>query len=805
LCLLSPILSPGAVAFHLQPTGPTFFFFIQWESQEVSEASQPVPPHPMILPVTFQPFVVLRARRPPAGQLWHPVHRAGDPSRPGEARAACPVLSAGLRLCPDAVGVLGCASCSMRRDGSGVEEVGVAKLSCFAIYAFWQTQEVRASCVTSSKCETCLAEVEPPPRACPASRGGVSHRNQLELYYHAQPNSSGTCRRGRQGSGYNISSVRINGYNISSVRISGYNISSVRISGYNISSVSVEAVITSALALVKRGVSFHMATPSNSSLWDVTLDTGSDGSVGIICEKRFNVSGERCVTCDTEQVNTAVLMPVRTVAMETDGSVKDVSGVHQLQLHRRGTEDQQVASCSSLVLRSQETAQAPGQLPAKERVESFVGYKGGICKTRCDYVYVNGIETKGRVHMLVNFTYSNLSAQLEMKVWIPRLPLDIELNQIRNWRVPITSNKREQLQASCVGLPVLQVPRMPLAYNRNRTPSRSSAEGVTRGCTLNIWLALVRVLAHFVAEGAGPRDPQAYFLGSDWQVDVSRLVGHFLKVEDPQHRPRVGTELIINSTHGGLTSIKVLSPLSDSILAEKSVRVLEERVSVTELGLQLVSGLTLTLQLSTGSNRAVSATATTQEVLDTPRQGCCHHTYITTHSPRYQNHLCKNITWRWARAEMTIRGACRKTRRKGTLAAGSVSLTVKLHAGGDYGNDSEDTDRVGIQQEKLLIIRSEGEDAAWREISTSTQLGRNQAASRFQGQTRRQHDRVRLGADAGRIKEMPAVLLQEVTVGPSSEPCGTPSPRSSCHVGLVTSEPSTGSLGAVFAYQQAEE
>lgn len=50
------------------------------------------------------------------------------------------------------------------------------------------------------------------------------------------------------------------------------------------------------------------------------------------------------------------------------------------------------------------------------------------------------------------------------------------------------------------------------------------------------------------------------------------------------------------------------------------MRVLDERVSITELGLQLVSGLSLSLQLSPGSNRAVLATATTQEELSSPKQ-----------------------------------------------------------------------------------------------------------------------------------------------------------------------------------------
>lgn len=66
---------------------------------------------------------------------------------------------------------------------------------------------------------------------------------------------------------------------------------------------------------------------------------------------------------------------------------------------------------------------------------------------RCDYVFVNGKETTGKVKMMVNFTYSYMSSQLELNVWIPQLPLqievsDTELSQIKNWRVPILSSKR---------------------------------------------------------------------------------------------------------------------------------------------------------------------------------------------------------------------------------------------------------------------------------------------------------------------------------------------------------------------------
>lgn len=65
----------------------------------------------------------------------------------------------------------------------------------------------------------------------------------------------------------------------------------------------------------------------------------------------------------------------------------------------------------------------------------------------CDYVFVNGKETKGQVDAVVNFTYQHLRAPLRVAVWAPRLPLqievsDTELSQIKGWRVPIGAGKR---------------------------------------------------------------------------------------------------------------------------------------------------------------------------------------------------------------------------------------------------------------------------------------------------------------------------------------------------------------------------
>lgn len=69
-----------------------------------------------------------------------------------------------------------------------------------------------------------------------------------------------------------------------------------------------------------------------------------------------------------------------------------------------------------------------------------------------------------------------------------------------------------------------------------------------------------------------------------------------------------------------LPILQVLSPLSDSILAEKTVTVLDDKVAVTDLAIQLVAGLSVTLHPSTENSKAITAVATAEELLRTPKQ-----------------------------------------------------------------------------------------------------------------------------------------------------------------------------------------
>lgn len=65
----------------------------------------------------------------------------------------------------------------------------------------------------------------------------------------------------------------------------------------------------------------------------------------------------------------------------------------------------------------------------------------------CDYVFVNGKETRGSMNARVIFSHEHLSAPLELTVWVPKLPLKVELSDnrlsfIKGWRVPILPDRR---------------------------------------------------------------------------------------------------------------------------------------------------------------------------------------------------------------------------------------------------------------------------------------------------------------------------------------------------------------------------
>uniref|UniRef100_A0A8D0H244 Transmembrane protein 132C n=1 Tax=Sphenodon punctatus TaxID=8508 RepID=A0A8D0H244_SPHPU len=424
---------------------------------------------------------------------------------------------------------------------------------------------------------------------------------------------------------------------------------------------------------------------------------------------------------DTDILNTAILtgktvaVPIKVVSIEENSAVTDISESVECK-----SSDEDVVKVSD----------------------------------RCDYVFVNGKEMKGKVNALVNFTYQYLSAPLQITIWVPRLPLqievsDTELSQIKGWRVPIVSNKRPTRDSD----------------------DEDEDERRARGCALQYQHAMVRVLTQFVAEDSSPWGQLNYLLGSDWQFDITDLVTDFMKLEEP-HIAKLLDGRILIGREVGMTTIQVLSPLSDTILAEKTVTVLDDKVAITDLGVQLVAGLSLSLQPSTASNQVIVATTIAQELLHTPKQEAVVSTWIQfsdssvtpldIYDPKdfslsatsldesiVSTHLSTSLKWPVVAAEgegqgalikvdMMISEACQKSKRKSVLAVGNGNIKVKFgqndansNSGSDYDADEienhasdrrqkvSDQERYGQDGRYYGSSSAEREDGAGRKVGTT--------------------------------------------------------------------------------------
>ncbi|KAM7391639.1 hypothetical protein PAMP_022316 [Pampus punctatissimus] len=648
----------------------------------------------------------------------------------------------------------------------------IDELPCVTVYAFWQTQEVRGSCAMGGERGTCMAELAPASGWFVSGSEGNSRErqdpsigNSVELYYQAQPKVNGKCNSpdgSRWGSSQQqaeyvpvtpmqrIGSVqllhvpkgmatlsRLKLGNAIVIRTSSKPLKKTDIATFYILMASSAQLTNFTLRLESSLLEVlqmdfeveELSSPLDSQviIWKLEFPSGpknvakTEGAMRIYTTQRDFV-GLAPLVMDTEILNTAVLtgkkvvMPVRTVAVEEDGVVTDVSDYTDCS-----STDEDVLKVSD----------------------------------RCDYVFLNGKETKGKVKMMVNFTYSYLSAQLELNVWMPQLPLQIEvsdseLSQIKSWRVPILTSKRP-------------------GWNSEEDDRKG------KGCMLQFQHALVRVLTHFVAEQADPRDPKVYFLGSDWQVDVTRLVRYFMKVEDPSVA-RLQAGRVLSGRDLGSTTIQVFSPLSDTILAKTTIRVVDDKVTITELGVQLVTGLSMTLQLSAGSNRVILATTTTQEVLQSPKQEGLVSAWVQfSDGNQTPLDIYDSANYRvtvtsldqgvvsvqgttptvvaegegegvLVKVEMSICEACQKSKRKSTVAIGNGSLKVKFQVnsrhtdsstsgidnitggkkdnGSDYGNDGEEVDSEKKQgkpfKDNLPYSSTSGsEESAMQKITTT--------------------------------------------------------------------------------------
>uniref|UniRef100_A0A3Q0QX30 Uncharacterized protein n=1 Tax=Amphilophus citrinellus TaxID=61819 RepID=A0A3Q0QX30_AMPCI len=369
------------------------------------------------------------------------------------------------------------------------------------------------------------------------------------------------------------------------------------------------------------GINFLAVKPSNLVAWEIKQEMApGSSSLAVMCQRK---ASSTVMQLDFEVDNVINLVPTQTLhwsveypagTQTTSRQTEKVSHLYISSADIQGivplAEDTEVVNTAILTGRRVAvpvkvvTVESDGQVREVDDSITCSSSDVDVVKVspNCDQVLVNGKEMRGRQSLTVKFSYLHLSAQLQLTVWVPKLPLqidvsDTELSQVKGWRVPIITNKR---------------------------PTRDSEDDEDddrkgKGCTLQYQYALVRVLTHFVAEPSDPGGEMVYMLGADWQADITHLVLDQLKVEDPRIARLIDGRILVGRDLG-ITNIQVLSPLSDSILAEKTVTVLDDKVTITDLGVQLVASLSLTMTPSPVNSQAIQLTTTAADLLHTPKQ-----------------------------------------------------------------------------------------------------------------------------------------------------------------------------------------
>ncbi|XP_034459069.1 transmembrane protein 132C [Hippoglossus hippoglossus] len=658
---------------------------------------------------------------------------------------------------------------------------------CVTAYAFWDTREVRGACLVSPG-GFCVAQLKPEPAwFSSSSRSGSSSReagktegikglqgNLVEVYFQSRRDQTGQCSpqdslqrvgvgrgRGRESGGSGTPMRRIGSVNLLRTPPGNPTFLRLRLGGAVVIQTSSKPVKTTDVATfyvflaststlenftlraaVKTGLLFSAARPSDSALWDVRVEPGrgaSPSTVSVVCRRKVVTTAKRglleVLQLDFMLKEASEQMESQTISwrLELPGNLKDV-GIMRIYTTRRDYVGLAPLVMNTDILNTAvltgKTVSVPVKTMAVEADGSVTDVTNSTgCRSTqedvlkvsegCDFIYVNGKETRGNNRAMVNFTYGFLSAQLEMSVWMPRLPLlidvaDPELSQIKGWRVPVTTS------------------------NRRSTWDSEEEEEMRkgRGCMLQYQHSALRVLTPFVAQADGEvmpdsltgAEPVDYFLGPDWKVDVTSLVRNSLNVAEPEVA-RVQDGAVLQGRAVGTTTVQVLSPLTSSVLAERAIRVVDDKVSVTELGVQLISGLSLSLQLSPGSNRAVVATATTREMITQLKQEAVvscwvqfsdgavaplelfdrsiYSLTVTTPDDRVATVRRTPLSWfvvaqgegesrgALVRVELRICEECQKSKRKSKLAVGTGLLRINLQssssrAGGGVGDKEDD-------------------------------------------------------------------------------------------------------------------
>ncbi|XP_054271015.1 transmembrane protein 132E [Macrosteles quadrilineatus] len=241
----------------------------------------------------------------------------------------------------------------------------------------------------------------------------------------------------------------------------------------------------------------------------------------------------------------------------------------------------------------------------------------------CSSVYVDGSEIRGSWNASVLVKYGTYTGLARFTLWMPEFPLEVSVNdfrlsQIKGWRVPDehlsrTTNKIkkrsvEDGKGRWSGMVTEDVDNT--VDDDKLSPSH---------CRLRYQQSPVEVYARFLAADHDS-GRVSYLVSRRTWLRVTDLVLGLLRVSDPRIASLHGCTLQGRSV--GRTEVQVLSAITGRVIGAKEVRVGSDKVSVTKLRVNIVSGLQLNISPDSAiDNGYIAETSVTRKLTAQYQEG----------------------------------------------------------------------------------------------------------------------------------------------------------------------------------------
>ncbi|XP_044755298.1 transmembrane protein 132E [Coccinella septempunctata] len=235
----------------------------------------------------------------------------------------------------------------------------------------------------------------------------------------------------------------------------------------------------------------------------------------------------------------------------------------------------------------------------------------------CSSVYVDGSEARGSVNGSVLVKYGTYTGLARFTVWMPEFPLelqvaDFKLSQIKSWRVPDSHPSNVKTR------------RKKRSYGTSWSSTSSIGEDLGNVvekpfCRLRYQQTPVDVYAHFMAVDQESGRVNFLINRRTW-LRVTDLVLPLLRVSDLRIASLHGR--ILQGRSMGRTEVQVLSPITGRVIGAKEIRVVNDKIFITKLSVEVVSGLQLNISPDSSiENGYVAETSVTRKLTAQYQEG----------------------------------------------------------------------------------------------------------------------------------------------------------------------------------------